>query len=82
MSLKSRKTRPYLLAGSLAFAACIWPTLYSPLGVDRSGNPMRENRITGVEEVKPAGYKEWIDAAQYLKLMNAGRANGPVVVQR
>src|SRR6188768_3646010 len=50
MSVTSRKTRPFLLAGTLAFAACVWPTLYSPLGVDRAGNPMRENRFTGAEE--------------------------------
>lgn len=69
MSLKSRKARPYLMIAVLAaFAAGIWPTVYCPLGEDRAGNPMRENRLTGAEEIKPLGSSEWIDAAQYREL--------------
>ena len=81
MSLTSRKARPVLFAGALAFVAGVWPTLYSPLGEDRMGNPMRENRFTGAEEIKPAGTSEWIDAAKYLEVARVSReSDAPLLV--
>jgi hypothetical protein len=84
MSFTSRKARPFLIGGMMAFGACIWPTLYSPLGEDTAGNPMRENRITGVEEIKPLGSSEWMDAAKFRELAGLNKDNSlnPVVVQR
>jgi hypothetical protein len=85
MRLTFKKARPRLLfAGLIAFSAGIWPTLYCPLGEDKAGNPMRENRITGAEEIKPVGSSEWMDAAEYRQLtrQEPDESLMPVVVQR
>lgn len=80
MSLTSRNARPAFFAGAVAFAVGIWPTLYSPLGVDKAGNPMRENRLTGAEEVRPAGSSEWVDAAKYLELTRTAQGNDSILL--
>ncbi len=61
-------TRPLFALGALAFGLGVWPTIYSPLGEDTAGNPMRENRFTGAEEVQPLSTGEWIDADEYREI--------------
>jgi hypothetical protein len=80
MSLTFRKARPAVIAGIIAFAASVWPTVYSPLGIDKAGNPMRENRFTGAEEIKPAGSNEWVDAAKYLELTRTEKETATILL--
>jgi hypothetical protein len=83
MNANLKKTRLLTIPAFIAFAAGIWPTVYSPLGEDRAGNPMRENRFTGTEEIKPLGSEAWIDAVTYREQTRAARhADLPLIASK